>query len=60
MNEQKSPPEPNASPGIVRRLAAFGLTLLEWLGFVMTKTGKPIFDRGADLETWARNKKRGL
>jgi len=56
VREQKSPLATSAFSVIVRLAVRAGLGLLLFLGWSMTKAGKPMFDAGADLESWARER----
>lgn len=56
MKEQKSQRGTNVFSGIGRLAVRVLLWLLLFLGWSATKVGKPLFDGGADLETWARER----
>lgn len=60
VNEPKSPPAAKGLSVIARRLARSALNLPLFFGWLLTKIGGTAFDLGADLETWARNKRREL
>ena len=55
MNEPKSPRAPSAFSVIGRLGAKAGLSLLLFLGWSLNVAAKPVFDAGADIETWARD-----
>lgn len=56
MNEQRSRRVTRALSVIGRLAVRAGLGLLLFLGWSMTGVGKPMFEAGADLETWARKR----
>lgn len=60
MSEQNSPPGANVWNKFARMTAKLLLIAGIGAGWLLTKSGGKAFDAGAKLETWARDRLRGL
>lgn len=60
MKSPNSPPAENVSNAFVKLIGRLLLSAGIGLGWLLTKIGGRMFDAGANLETWARNKLKEL